>query len=115
MAALCELTNSNTRTMVHFTRVLEQLIEMRPLSAITETDFDTETNRCTRRSSVYRADDGMYYDDQAVVYHIKNRPDLGPMFIYQGTRSSKRRIELPYIVNPQVVYLDKELSPLTIE
>ncbi len=107
---LCNLTTCDPRSMLRFTHVLQNLIEMKPITPITEDDFEPQETRhvCTRRSTVYRANDGKYYDDRAVVYHVKNRPDLGSMYIYQGTRSSKREITLPYIVNPQIVELSEE-------
>ena len=116
---LCDVTKCEPNAMIHFTHVLQQLINMKPITPITTDDFEPqEVNAgngmtvtrhvCTRWSSIYKADDGKYYDDQAVVFHVKNRPDLGTMCIYQGSLSSKKEITLPYVVNPQVVELTEE-------
>jgi len=49
-----------------------------------------------------------YYDDQAVEFRVKNRPEIGSMYIYQGSLSSKKQIELPYVIDPQIVELTEE-------
>jgi hypothetical protein len=116
---LCEMTQCQPKAMIHFTHVLQHLINMKPITPITTNDFEpqevnvgngTTVTRhvCTRWSSIYKADDSKYYDDQAVVFRVKNRPDLGSMCIYQGSLSSKKEITLPYVVDPQVVELTEE-------
>ena len=118
---LCKMTQCQPKAMTHFTHVLHQLIAMKPITPITENDFDlqeidtgneTTVTRhvCTRWSSIYKADDGKYYDDQAVIFRVKNRPDLGTMCIYQGSLSSKKEITLPYVVDPQVIELTEEAA-----
>jgi hypothetical protein len=116
---LCEMTKCQPNAMIHFTHVLQHLINMKPITPITTNDFEPqEVNAgngstvtrhvCTRWSSIYKADDGKYYDDQAVIFRVKNLPDLGSMCIYQGSLSSKKEITLPYVVDPQVVELTEE-------
>jgi len=111
---MCDLTMCQPTAMTHFLNVVQQLIEMKPITPITENDFepqeiDTGTRHaCTRLPSIYRSNDGKYYDDQAVIFRVKNRPDLGSMCIYQGSLSSKKEITLPYVVDPQIVELTEE-------
>jgi len=116
---LCDLAKCQPTAMTHFMNVLQQLIEMKPITPITENDFESQEidagngktvtrHACTRWSSIYRANDGKYYDDQAVVFCVKDRPEMGSMCIYQGAISSKKEITLPYIVNPQIVELTEE-------
>jgi mRNA-degrading endonuclease YafQ of YafQ-DinJ toxin-antitoxin module len=116
---LCDLTKCQPKAMTHFTHVLQHLINMKPITPITTNDFEPQEvdagngsmvtrHVCTRWSSIYKADDGKYYDDQAVIFRVKNRPDLGSMCIYQGSLSSKKEITLPYVVDPQVVELTEE-------
>jgi len=113
------MTQCQPKAMTHFTHVLQQLINLKPITPITTDDFEPQEvnigngttvtrHACTRWSSIYKADDGKYYDDQAVIFRVKNRPDLGSMCIYQGSLSSKKEITLPYVVDPQVVELTEE-------
>jgi|SRR6056300_1116303 hypothetical protein len=87
--------------MKTITNYVEQLIDKKPITAITEEDFDEE-GRCARYEYIYRASDGKYYNDRAVVF--KN--GMSTQYIYQGQRSSKREITLPYILREEVVALD---------
>ena len=116
---LCDMTKCEPNAMMYFTHVFQQLIEMKPITPITENDFEPQEvnagngstvtrQACTRWSSIYKADDGKYYDDQAVVFRAKNRPDIGSMYIYQGSLSSKKEITLPYVVDPLIVELTEE-------
>ena len=116
---LCDLTKCQPNAMNQFIHVLQRLIDMKPITPITEDDFEpqyidtgngTTITRyvCTRLSSIYMTDDGNYYDDQAVEFRVKNRPDIGSMYIYQGSLSSKKQIELPYVIDPQIVELTEE-------
>jgi len=116
---LCDLTLCQPQAMTHFMNVVHQLTEMKPITPITEADFEEQAidagngnvvtrHVCTRWSSIHKASDGKYYDDQAVVFRVKNRPDLGSMFMYQGSFSSKKQIELPYAVQPQIVELSEQ-------
>jgi len=116
---LCDLTKCQPKAMTHFVDVVQKLIEMKPITPITEKDFEPQEietgngttvtrHACTRWSSIYKADDGKYYDDQAVVFRVKDRPDMGSMCIYQGSLSSKKEITLPYVIDPQIVELTEE-------
>jgi hypothetical protein len=87
--------------MKTITNYVEQLIDKKPIAAITEADFDQD-GRCVRYEYIYRASDGKYYNDRAVVF--KN--GMSTQYIYQGERRSKREITLPYILREEVVALD---------
>ena len=69
--------------------------------SITEADFDQD-GRCARYEYIYRAADGKYYNDRAVVF----KKGLDSQYIYQGQNRSKREITLPYILHEDVVALD---------
>jgi hypothetical protein len=71
-------------------KYVEQLIDKKPIAPITEEDFDQE-GRCARYEYIYRASDGKYYNDRAVAFGDGNQ------YIYQGQRSSKMEITLPYV------------------
>jgi hypothetical protein len=87
--------------MKTITNYVEQLIDKKPIAPITEEDFD-EDGRCARYEYIYRAKDGKYYNDRAVVF--KN--GVSTQYIYQGERRSKREITLPYVLREEVVALD---------
>jgi hypothetical protein len=87
--------------MKSIVKYVEQLIDKKPIAPITETDFD-EDGRCTRYEYIYRASDGRYYNDRAVVF--KN--GLDSQYIYQGENRSKREISLPYVPSEEIQVLD---------
>ena len=82
-------------------KYVEQLIDKKPIAPITEADFDQD-GRCARYEYIYRATDGRYYNDRAVVF----KKGLDSQYIYQGQNRSKREITLPYILREDVVALD---------
>ena len=75
------------------------LIDKKPLAPITEKDFVDD--RCTRYPYIYKAQDGRYYNDRAVVF--KKGSDT--QYVYQGQRRSKREITLPYVLLEEVVLI----------
>ena len=75
------------------------LIDKKPLAPITEKDFVDD--RCTRYPYIYKAQDGLYYNDRAVVF--KKGSDT--QYVYQGQRRSKREITLPYVLLEEVVLI----------
>jgi hypothetical protein len=75
------------------------LIDKKPLAPITEKDFVDD--RCTRYPYIYKAQDGRYYNDRAVVF--KKGSDT--QYMYQGQRRSKREITLPYVLLEEVVLI----------
>ena len=115
---LCNMTNCEPNAMLQFIHVLQRFTEMKPITPIIEEDFEAQHDTgngktvthyvCTRWSSIYKTEDGNYYDDQAVKFRVKNRPDVGSMYIYQGSLTSKKQIELPYVIDPIIVELTEE-------
>ena len=86
------------KTVTNYT---EKLIDKKPIAPITEADFDQD-GRCARYEYMYRASDGKYYNDRAVVF----KKGLDSQYIYQGQNGSKREITLPYVLHEDVVTLD---------
>jgi hypothetical protein len=83
------------------TNYVEKLIDKKPIAPITEEDFD-EDGRCARYEYIYRASDGKYYNDRAIVF----KKGLSTQYIYQGQRRSKREISLPYVPSEEIQVLD---------
>ena len=75
------------------------LIDKKPLAPITEKDFVDD--RCVRYEYIYKAQDGKYYNDRAVVFKKGN--DI--QYVYQGQYRSKQEITLPYILREEVVLI----------
>jgi hypothetical protein len=88
---------------------VEQLIDKKPIAPITEADFDQD-GRCTRYEYIYRAGDGRYYNDRAVVF----KKGLDTQYMYQGQHMSKREITLPYILREEVVTRDVHCPDATL-
>ena len=95
------------------------MISMKPITPITENDFIEEEvddsnggsykiKRCIRFPTIYQDIDGDYYNDQAIIFKVKNKPELGHMCIYQGSLCSKKKISLPYILDPEIIEIDED-------
>ena len=82
-------------------KMMSDLVDKKPISVITERDFD-ENGRCTRCDYIYRAKDGKYYNDRAVVFK-RSWEDPSEQYVYQGQNRSKKEITLPYILRQEVV------------
>ena len=82
-------------------RMMSDLVDKKPISVITENDFD-EGGRCTRCEYIYRDKHGKYYNDRAVVFK-KSLDDPNSQYLYQGQKRSKKEISLPYLLNEEVV------------
>lgn len=78
------------------------LIDKKPLAPITEKDFVDD--RCVRYPYIYKAQDGRYYNDRAVVFK-KSYDDLNSQYVYQGQMRSKQEISLPYILREEILLL----------
>lgn len=78
------------------------LIDKKPLAPITEEHFVNDI--CTRYPYVYKSPDGRYYNDRAIVFK-KSYDDLDSQYIYQGERTSKQEITLPYTLREETVIL----------
>ena len=98
---LHEKLGNQPSAMKSVAKYVEQLINKKPIAPITEADFDQD-GRCKRYEYIYRATDGRYYNDRAVVF----KKGLDSQYIYQGQNRSKREITLPYILRENVVALD---------
>ena len=84
-------------------KMMIDLVDKKPISVITENDFD-ENGRCTRCEYIYRAKDGKYYNDRAVVFK-RSWEDSSEQYVYQGQNRSKKEITLPYILRQEVVLI----------
>jgi uncharacterized C2H2 Zn-finger protein len=82
-------------------KMMSDLVDKKPISVITERDFD-EDGRCTRCDYIYRAKDGKYYNDRAVVFK-RSWEDPSEQYVYQGQNRSKKEITLPCILRQEVV------------
>jgi hypothetical protein len=112
---LADLTRGDAETMKQLCALLPRLIDRKPLSPITEEDFELETYtegdrsieilRCTRYPYVYKMD-GKYYDDRAVAFRNADSAESDRMYIYQNGNSSKQEIKLPYFPNEEVKILN---------
>jgi hypothetical protein len=98
---LHEKLGNQPGAMKSIVKYVEQLIDKKPIAPITETDFD-EDGRCKRCEYIYRASDGRYYNDRAVVF--KN--GLDSQYVYQGQNRSKREISLPYVLSEEIQLCD---------
>ena len=85
--------------MKSVTKHVKDLIDKKPIAPITEKDFVDD--RCTRYEYIYKAQDGKYYNDRAVVFKREN--DI--QYMYQGQHRSKREIALPYVLREEVVLI----------
>ena len=84
------------------TKQVGDLIDKKPLAPITEKDFVDD--RCTRYPYIYKAQDGRYYNDRAVVFK-KSYDDPSSQYIYQGQHRSKQEITLPYVLLEEIVLI----------
>jgi len=90
-------------------KMMSDLVDKKPISVITEHDFD-EDGRCNRYEYIYRAQDGKYYNDRAVVF----KSGLNTQYVYQGQKRSKKEITLPYVFREDVVTLDTHSLDATV-
>ena len=100
-----DVAGNDPESMKRICEILPRLIDRRPLSVITEADFETETHsegdrtveilRCTRYPYLYKQD-GRYWDDRAVAFQREDSAPGDRMYVYQSGNSSKQEVELPY-------------------
>jgi hypothetical protein len=118
---LADLTQGDSETMKQLCSLLPRLIDRKPLTAITEDDFEmeiytegdrtVEISRCTRYPYVYKMD-GKYWDDRAVAFRRADSAESDRMYIYQTGNSSKQEITLPYFPSEEVRVLQQEYVDL---
>jgi hypothetical protein len=106
LAVVYKTVNGDKIQMLNITNMLTRIINKKPLSPITEDDFELRPAfnpveggfeefkdlRCTRCLSVHKEGDS-YYDDEAITFINKNGDR---MFVYQGDTCSRQKVELPY-------------------
>tara|TARA_B110000977_G_C10868313_1_gene412502 strand:- start:327 stop:728 length:402 start_codon:yes stop_codon:yes gene_type:complete len=78
---------------------IQDLIDKKPIALITEKDFVDDI--CTRYEYIYKAQNGRYYNDRAVVFKKGN----DTQYIYQGQNRSKQEITLPYFLHEETILL----------
>jgi hypothetical protein len=100
---LHEKLGNQPGAMKSIVKYVEQLIDKKPVAPITEADFDQD-GRCKRYEYIYRAADGRYYNDRAVIFK-KSFEDPSEHYLYQGNVRSKQEITLPYILRRDVQLL----------
>tara|TARA_Y100000389_G_scaffold101014_1_gene97776 strand:- start:392 stop:793 length:402 start_codon:yes stop_codon:yes gene_type:complete len=85
--------------MKSITKQVGDLIDKKPIALITEKDFVDD--RCVRYPYIYKAQDGKYYNDRAVVFKKGN--DI--QYVYQGQHRSKQEITLPCILQEEIILI----------
>ena len=100
-----DVAGNDPQSMKRICEILLRLIDRRPLSPITEKDFEAETHvegdrtieilRCTRYPYLYKQD-GKYWDDRAVAFQQADSAPGDRTYLYQSGNSSKQQVELPY-------------------
>ena len=116
-----DVAGNDPESMKRICEIVPRLIDRRPLSAITEADFEAETHsegdrtveilRCTRYPYLYKMG-GKYYDDRAVAFRRADSAETDRMYIYQSGNSSKQEVELPYFPKEEVRVLQQEYVEL---
>ena len=117
-----DISQNDTNTMKELCNLLIRLIDKKPLSPITEDDFeveiysengkDTEILRCTRAPYVYKMD-GKYFDDRAVAFRRAGDLETDKMYLYQTMNSSKQEVTLPYFPTEEVKIIEQEYVDLS--
>jgi len=116
-----DVAGNDPESMKQVVGIIPRLIDRRPLSPITEADFEMETHangdrtveilRCTRYPHLYKMD-GCYYDDRAVAFRRADSAESDRMYLYQSGNSSKQEVELPYFPSEEVRILQQEYTNL---
>jgi len=99
------LTGNRPRVMRELVGAISNLIDKKPITPVTESDFNEE-GRCTRYAHLRRARDGKYYNDRAIVYKT-SYDDPGNQYRYNGSDSSRREITLPYSVRESIEIISR--------
>jgi hypothetical protein len=117
-----DIAGSDSESMKRICEILPRLIDRKPLSDLTEDDFELEVYtegdrtveilRCTRYPHLYKVD-GKYYDDRAIAFRRADSVDSDRMYIYQSGNNSKQEVELPYLPSGEVKILQQEYADLT--
>lgn len=112
------VADNDPENMKRICEIIPRLIDRRPLSPITESDFEAETHvesdrtveilRCTRYPYLYCMPDGKYYDDRAVAFRRADSAETDRMYIYQSGQNSKQEVELPYYPSNRVKVISRD-------
>jgi hypothetical protein len=115
-----KITDNDTESMKQLSNMLVLLIDQRPISPITEEDFEDEVHaegdniitikRCTRYQYLYKAVDGKYYDDRAIAFRFTDSYESDRMYLYQSSRSSKQEVTLPYYPEFKVEIISRDFN-----
>ena len=102
---LADVAGEDSESMKTVLEMIPRLIDKKPLSPITQNDFEIETHtqgdrtieieRCTRYPHLYKKD-GKYWDDRAVAFQREDSNPNDRMYVYQSGVSSKREVSLSY-------------------
>ena len=109
-----DVAGNDPESMQKICEIIPRLIDCRPLSPITEEDFEIETHddktveilRCNRYRYLYRMVDGKYYDDRAVAFYKKSDNESDRMYIYQSNYNSKKEVTLPYFPSEEIKVIE---------
>lgn len=115
-----DISGSHPESMKKICEILPRLIDLNPLSPISESDFVPETYekdgqrlellRCTRYPYLYRMPDGKYYDDRAIAFRRADGSESDRMYVYQSGNSSKQEVTVPYFPREEIRILKEESS-----
>lgn len=115
LETMIKVCNNNPSVMKQIANIIPLLVEKKPLSPITEDDFELEyfsenditMYRCTRHPYIYKTEDGKYWNDRAIAFRFEDEPDTNKMYLYQCGNNSKQEIELPYYPSEVVKIIEK--------
>lgn len=122
-----DIVGNDAESMKKICEILPKLIDNKPLSPITEKDFElenfsregsesgSETLRCTRYPYLYRMPNGKYYDDRAVAFREFNSSETDRLYLYREHNSSKQEVHLPYLPEQKVKILQEEDKSIAIQ
>jgi hypothetical protein len=91
-----DLAGNRPRVMRELVMAISNLIDKKPITPVTEHDFDDEGN-CKRYPHIHRKPDGRYYNNRAVAYKT-SYDDPGNQY----RSSSRREITVPYTVRESI-------------
>lgn len=111
LKALFEISEGQRHIMDQLFEVTKRLAENKPITVITEADFepiDVQDGKnivvvyvCTKYPHIYRSpNDGKYYNDRAITFVDSNG---NKMWMSNGQHVSTREITLPYYLQDEYV------------
>ena len=108
-----KISNGEPLFIEHLLNLITRLSKNLPITLITEKDFKDVPvmdgdrtiliSTCTKFPYVYKCpSDGEYYNDRGIAFLDANG---NKMYMSNGNYRSKVKIELPYAVNEEIVYI----------